>query len=347
MAQKCKYCGEELEDRAKFCTSCGKSTTGAETLELDDNDNEDEELLDEYNQDDDIDEEDDIVINSLSEAPPIKPRKIKEDELEIETTPSVIVPTEVNKDNIKSSFITEYPSELQQMPQVKPEDVVQRKQIIEDDETPEVPNDGQYHPVISKNSARKDPNAGKRKTLRIIVIIAAFLAIIAVGIAGVSFYKAYKESKKSNDDGIPTMIGNMAAQRVGSAEYGFVSIPTTWTKFSSPEGGKSLQYSDGTGWIVTIFATSMQETTPVAYSEAIVNNMNQMGAENVKVEQTTLNDFSGYKVSGYYKNVNVYITAWIVDGKDSKSHYISLEGPGPLTEDNSYYEIIKSFRPNK
>lgn len=346
MAQKCKYCGEELEDRAKFCTSCGKSTTGAETLELEDTDNDEEELLDEFDQYEE-EEEDDLVINSLSEAPPIKPRKIKEDDLEMETAPVVVVPTGAEENRKSSGFITEHPSELQQMPQVKPENVIPREQIKEEKEIETVPNDGEYHPIISKTSATKDPNAGKRKVLGTVVTIAIFLAIIAVGVAGVSFYKAYKESKKDDNNGIPTMIGNIEAQRVGNSDYGFVSVPTTWTKFTSPEGGKSLQFSDGTGWIITLFATSMQETTPVSYSEAIVKNMNQMGAENVKTEPTTLNGFSGYKISGYYRSVNVYITAWIFDGKDSKSHYLSIEGPGPLTEDNSYYEIIKSFRTNE
>jgi hypothetical protein len=46
-------------------------------------------------------------------------------------------------------------------------------------------------------------------------------------------------------------------------------------------------------------------------------------------------------------HVNVYISAWIFDGKDSKTHYIAIEGPGLLTKDNSYYEIVNSFRLDK
>lgn len=343
MAQKCKYCGEELEDRAKFCTSCGKSTTGAESLELDDNDTEENELLDEF--DEEEEDDDDTVINSLSEAPPIKPRRIKEDELEMETTPVVVVPTGAEDHKKDKGFITEHPSELQQMPEVKPENVVKRERIVEE-ETPSIPDDGQYHPVISQNSATKDPNSGKRKVMRIFIEVAVILAIIGFIFGGMTIFRALGEGRQK-DDGIPKMIGNMEAQRVGTSEFGFVSVPTTWTKFTSAEGGQSLQYSDGTGWIVTLYSTSMQQTTPVTYSETIVKNMNQMGAENVKFEPTNLNGYDGYIVSGYYRNVNVYITAWIVDGKDSKSHYLSIEGPGPLTQDNSYNDIIKSYRVDK
>ena len=324
MAQKCKYCGEELEDRAKFCTSCGKSTTGAEKLELDEEDN--DEVLDEFDEIED-EEYDDTVINSLSEAPrPKAPSRY--DDTEMETAPVVVVPTESNKND----FIVDHPSALQQMPEIQPERPAQVEQV---EEELVVPDDGQYHPVISKNEAKRDPNKGKGKSLRIVVIVASILAVIALIFGGITLFKGIMESKKT-DDGIPKTIGQMEAKRVGNEQYG-----------KTAEGGQSLQYTDGTGWIATIYATSMQQTTPTVYSETVVKNMNQMGAENVKIEKTTLNGFEGFVISGYYRNVNVYITAWILDGKDSKSHYISVEGPGPLTDDNSYNEIPKSFRTDK
>ena len=44
-------------------------------------------------------------------------------------------------------------------------------------------------------------------------------------------------------------------QRVGSDDYGYISIPDNWIKFTDVDGGDSVQYTDGSGYnIVTMNA---------------------------------------------------------------------------------------------
>ena len=330
MAQVCPKCGEELEDRAKFCTNCG--TTLKKEEEILEEEEVNEEYLEEFGE---IEEDDEVDISSLSEAPPIEAEPIKSTEMEIETTPIIEVPIADNNINEKK------PSALQQMPEIVHEEKTQPP-IIE-----EKIDDGEYHPVISQSKAKGQTKDIKKTVLGVFIKVAIVFFIVAISIAGYSLYTSYRDAKANDKDGIPEKIGNIDAYRVGSADFGYLSLPTTWQAFKTEEGGETLQYSDGTGWIITLYATPMETITPTKYTETIVENMNQRGASDVKAEKTTISKYNGFKITGYYKDVNVYITAWIFDGKDSKSHYISIEGPGLLTEDNSYYEIPKSFRTDK
>ena len=48
--------------------------------------------------------------------------------------------------------------------------------------------------------------------------------------------------------------------RVGSDDYGYISIPDNWIKFTDVDGGDSVQYTDGSGYnIVTMNAYTKEK----------------------------------------------------------------------------------------
>jgi len=309
MAKFCGKCGAKITGEGKFCSSCGMNID-----ELEEENNTPESLT-EYH-----------IKGSKSEN-----KKIDEE-----------IPDEKAKDI--DFEVEEHQSELQSMPEVKVEknikDEIYAKRMAEEsenEERDELIEELKRPPRNNNNTPPRQVNYKRRTFLKVFAILCVILALGA----GLAFYRAYKEG---NRDDLPKKIGNIDAYRVGTPDFGYISLPTTWQRYTTQEGGATLQYSDGTGWITTLYSISMQQLAPHSWSASIVEEMKKMGAENVNMEPTKVYQYDGFYISGYYRSVNVYISAWIFDAQDNKTHYISIEGPGKLTKENSYSEIVNSFR---
>lgn len=319
MVKYCGNCGAKITGEGKFCSSCGQDING-----MDKKDDELEEITEKS-------EAPDSLTNYQMEKP-----KTKKKELDIpdEEAGDIDFSVEDNK------------SELQSMPEVKHEDDI-RNEIYEQRERKERQDAEEEYDNIEEmiKPVRRNPQATPKNHKRsaFFKVFAVIFVVLALG-AGLAFYRAYKEKE---GDGLPKKIGNIDAYRVGTPDFGYISLPTTWQQYKTQEGGATLQYSDGTGWITTLYAVSMQQLAPHSWSNSIVEEMKKMGAEDVNLEPSKVYQYDGFYITGYYRSVNVYISAWIFDGNDSKTHYISIEGPGKLTKDNSYSEIVNSFRTNK
>ena len=58
-----------------------------------------------------------------------------------------------------------------------------------------------------------------------------------------------KSAKASDKEVSPTT----KTKRIGSADYGYIDIPSHWIKFTDLDGGDSIQYTDGSAYnIVTM-----------------------------------------------------------------------------------------------
>ena len=327
MANFCGRCGAELTGKAQFCSACGfnikEAEEGPKVKKV---------KGDTKPEDNELEELNEKAPESLTTYNMDAPKSEKDED------------KEVYDDDI--IFDTDEKSELQSMPEVKKEEdireeVLGHKEEQEDHDEPEEYEEP-VRPVRQRRYTPPPPKQSGKMGL-FAKVFAVLFVILCLG-AGLDFYKAYKDGVK---DDIPKKIGNIDAYRVGSPDFGYVSLPTTWTQYTTQEGGATLQYSDGTGWITTLYSVSMQQLAPHTWSNSIVEEMKKMGAENVIIEPDKVYEYDGFHITGYYRNVNVYISAWIFDGKDSKTHYIAIEGPGLLTKDNSYYEIVNSFRLDK
>ena len=308
MAKFCGKCGAKITGEGKFCSSCGMN-------------------IDEL-------EEENNTPESLTDYQIKSPKK---ESKKVDTE----IPDEEAKDI--DFGVESHQSELQSMPEIKeaknPKEEIYAKlaEETDEDERDELIEELKNPAKQKNNIPQKQVNYKRRTFLKVFAVL---FVILALG-AGLAFYKAYTDK---NEDDLPKKIGNIDAYRVGTPDYGYVSLPTTWQRYTTQEGGATLQYSDGTGWITTLYSISMQQLAPHSWSNTIVEEMKKMGAENVNLEPTKVYQYDGFYISGYYRNVNVYISAWIFDAKDNKTHYISIEGPGKLTKENSYSEIVNSFR---
>ena len=62
--------------------------------------------------------------------------------------------------------------------------------------------------------------------------------------------KDSSKSDKASDKDVSTTI---ETKRIGSADYGYIDIPSNWIKFTDLDGGDSVQFTDGSAYnIVTM-----------------------------------------------------------------------------------------------
>ena len=131
--------------------------------------------------------------------------------------------------------------------------------------------------------------------------------------------------------------------RVGSESFGYVSVPNSWVPFGVSESNQTIQYSDQSGWIVTLFSVDKNTISAKDWANSIVNQMKTAGAQEIGLEPTTINGFKAYKMFGYYSSVSTYLAAWVLEGEEV-NYYVAIEGPKRY-DDN--YDIIYTFKKEK
>ena len=125
--------------------------------------------------------------------------------------------------------------------------------------------------------------------------------------------------------------------RIGSGAFGYLTIPKTWNVFIDQN---TIQYTDGAGWIVTLFATSNSVIASKNWATNVANQMQNDGAQDVAMAEDSVNNYHGYKVFGYYESSNTFLAAWFFEAEDGNTHYVAIEGPNRY-DDN--YDIIYTF----
>ena len=134
-------------------------------------------------------------------------------------------------------------------------------------------------------------------------------------------------------------------QRIGSKEYGFISVPKDWVKFIDVDGNSTIQYSYGITWISTIFSLDANITDAQNYATVVYSKLSDDGVSDLKAETEKVNGYKAYKVYGYYTDEGKWLVCWFIDGKNDKTYYIAVEGPDL---DNDYFKnIIQTFDENE
>ena len=132
-------------------------------------------------------------------------------------------------------------------------------------------------------------------------------------------------------------------QRVGSDDYGYISIPDNWIKFTDVDGGDSVQYTDGSGYnIVTMNAYTKEKANIGEGEEFNAETIAQRIAYHWK-DNKEVDDFWGAKstVAGNEAfQINVVLkstqnlTVWVFKQGD-KVYMMSFEG-----DEDTLYEFI-------
>lgn len=137
--------------------------------------------------------------------------------------------------------------------------------------------------------------------------------------------------EKKISDGNPS---SEETKRIGSADYGYVNIPSDWKKYESVEGGDNIEYRDPSGNYTIILNASNREKANVAEGEEFGAEMmaqrfeSAMNGKNkvVKVSRSsvTVGGNEAIQVNMSLKSGN-YTILWTFQ-KDDKVYMISCVG---------------------
>lgn len=129
-------------------------------------------------------------------------------------------------------------------------------------------------------------------------------------------------------------------KRVGSDEFGYITIPKNWATFIDLDGNSTLQYSYANIYIATLYAVPTTQIDAYNYASSIMSQLQSEGAKNIQGATVNVGKYTAYQVYGYYANENIWLVCWLFEAEDGKTHYISIEGPDPNSE---YFNIPNTF----
>lgn len=132
--------------------------------------------------------------------------------------------------------------------------------------------------------------------------------------------------------------------RVGTPEFGYVSIPNNWVKFVDTNGSDTLQYTDNGSWIVTLFSIPTSTRTAEDWANHVYNKLYENGAINIDSHTTKIDNFEAIELNAFYQSDNIYLSTWFFEDKKGTTHYLALEGP---SNTGDYYNIVFSFKKDK
>ena len=139
---------------------------------------------------------------------------------------------------------------------------------------------------------------------------------------------------------------DVKTKRIGSADYGYVNIPSDWVKYTNEEGGDNIQYSDKSVDNAIILNATTRERAGVAEEE----DFNEVMAQRFENDLNEINKVvkswrSTRKVGGNVATqLNMilksgrHVTCWFFQ-IDGKMHYIACLGDEKtLAQLTSYVE---------
>ena len=123
-------------------------------------------------------------------------------------------------------------------------------------------------------------------------------------------------------------------KRIGSADYGYVNIPSDWKKYEYEEGGDNIQYIDQSGTNAIILNASNREKANVAEgvefsADLIAQRFETRWNDSKLVEKktrstTTVGGNVSLKIHIFLKS-GLQVAGWVFQ-KDDKVYLIVVEG---------------------
>jgi len=188
----------------------------------------------------------------------------------------------------------------------------------------------------------------------VFAIVAVFLIIfmfyygkaIGAGLGKGPFNDSDITASGNNNSGFDysTIFTPENSFRVGSPEFGYISIPNTWSKFKDVDGNSTLQYTDDGTWIVTIYAMPTTSLSAKDWANSVYKAISDAGGQNLTATTSTIDSYSALMVTAYYPVQGKYLSTWFFESKSGKTHYLAIEGPDNKGDN---YNCIYSFKEDK
>ena len=145
-------------------------------------------------------------------------------------------------------------------------------------------------------------------------------------------------SRKEKDSSKTT-----GTQRVGSDDYGYISIPDNWIKFTDVDGGDSVQYTDGSGYNIVTMNAYTKEKANIGEgeefnAETIAQRIAYHWNDNKEVDdfwgaKSTVAGNEAFQINVVLKSTQ-NLTVWVFKQGD-KVYMMSFEG-----DEDTLYEFI-------
>lgn len=131
--------------------------------------------------------------------------------------------------------------------------------------------------------------------------------------------------------------------RVGSDDYGYISIPDNWIKFTDVDGGDSVQYTDGSGYNIVTMNAYTKEKANIGEgeefnAETIAQRISYHWKDNKEVDdfwgaKSTVAGNEAFQINVVLKSTQ-NLTVWVFKQGD-KVYMMSFEG-----DEDTLYEFI-------
>lgn len=144
-------------------------------------------------------------------------------------------------------------------------------------------------------------------------------------------------------------------QRIGSKEYGFISVPQDWNEFIDLDENTSIQYSNILGTSIVSLNVFDLSTVPEDLLDdfdlemaatSVWHNLDAGGVEDIEAGHTVLDGRPAIQICGRFisqdHKLPSMICAWMVEADDGNYHYLAVEAaqedfvPVYLLVENTY-----------
>ena len=156
-----------------------------------------------------------------------------------------------------------------------------------------------------------------------------------------------KVEKKSTTDTTNNNSTTTDTKTIGDDKYGYVDVPSNWSKFIDVDGNDSIQYSYANIYIVSLNVLDGNYSAETYASNYMYNKQNSSEVTDVTGATVKIgknNEYTAYQVYMYYPADYTYLVTYWFEAEDGNVHYIALEGPASVTD---YLSIPQSFRLKK
>ena len=130
-------------------------------------------------------------------------------------------------------------------------------------------------------------------------------------------------------------------KRVGEEKYGYIDIDSKWNPIM--EEKDMIQY--GTNYErLTLYYIENPNFNQREYMNGIYEAVYAEGAENIKIEEVTVDGYNAYQLSGVYSIDNTYIAIWCFLDDNNIMHYIEIDSTKYNSETFSQissYSVLK------
>ena len=143
-----------------------------------------------------------------------------------------------------------------------------------------------------------------------------------------------KDSSKSNKASDKDVSTTTETKRIGSADYGYIDIPSHWIKFTDLDGGDSIQYTDGSAYNIVTMNGYTREKAHVQDGETFNAELiaqrlayswnGHKDIEKLWGAKTTVVGNETFQLNVIMKSGQV-VVSWVFQ-KDDKVYLISFEG---------------------